>query len=170
MLPRGAAKNEAPRRPRYFSARASRAARRRFEDAPRTFGQDWFVIPQGLRTPVRPHGTRQQPRLSCVPIVFDYILIQGCKSKKIMPRRTIKTTANSRRGAKRAKTSPRDENRANAAKTKKSVSRRACPLAQTRRRPRKIHETAQSRPAPRKTYEAPHTQRRGRQTPPRRPS
>ena len=28
-------------------------------------------------------GTRQQPRLSCVPIVFDYILIQGCKSKKL---------------------------------------------------------------------------------------
>ena len=37
-----------------------------------------------------------------------------------MPRRTIKTAANSRRGAKRAKTSPRDENRENAAKTKKS--------------------------------------------------
>lgn len=87
-----------------------------------------------------------------------------------MPRRTIKTAANSRRGAKRAKTSPRDENRANVAKTKKSVSRRACPHAQTRRHPRKIQKTTQSRRAPRKTYEAPHIQRRGRQTPPRRPS
>ena len=87
-----------------------------------------------------------------------------------MPRRIIKTTANSRRGAKRTGTSPRDENRANAAKTKKSVFRRAGPLAQTRRRPRKIQKTAQSRRAPRKTYKAPHTQRRGRQTPPNRPS
>ena len=87
-----------------------------------------------------------------------------------MTRRIIKTTANSRRGAKRAKTSPRDENRANAAKTKKSVFSRACPRAQTRRRPRKIQKTTQSRRAPRKTYEVPHPPRRGRQTPPRRPS
>ena len=87
-----------------------------------------------------------------------------------MPRRIIKTTANSRRGAKRAKTSPRDENRENAAKTKKSVFRRAYPRAQTRRRQRTIQKTAQSRRALPKTYEAPHTQRRGRQTPPHRPS
>lgn len=119
MLPRGAAKNEAPRRPRYFSARASRAARRRFEDAPRTFGQDWFVIPQGLRTPVRPHGTRQQPRLSCVPIVFDYILIQGCKSKKLCraapsKRRQIHAAARNARKLPRAmKTAPTRRKRKN---------------------------------------------------------
>ena len=119
MLPRGAAKNETPRRPRYFSARASRAARRRFEDAPRTFGQDWFVIPQGLRTPVRPHGTRQQPRLSCVPIVFDYILIQGCKSKKLCraapsKRRQIHAAArNARKLPHAMKTAPTQRKRKN---------------------------------------------------------
>ena len=119
MLPRGAAKNEAPRRPRYFSARASRAARRRFEDAIRTFGQGWFVIPQGLRTPVRPHGTRQQPRLSCVPIVFDYILIQGCKSKKLCraassKRRQIHAAARNARKLPRAmKTAPTRRKRKN---------------------------------------------------------
>lgn len=57
-----------------------------------------------------------------------------------MPRRTIKTTANSRRGAKRAKTSTRDENRANAAKTKKSVSPNAKPHAATRRPLRRIEK------------------------------
>ena len=119
MLPRGAAKNEAPRRPRYFSVRASRAARRRFEDAIRTFGQGWLVIPKGLRTPVRPHGTRQQPRLSCVPIVFDYILIQGCKSKKIMPpnaseRAQIRAAARNARKLPRAmKTEPTRRKRKN---------------------------------------------------------
>lgn len=119
MLPRGAAKNEAPRRPRYFSARASRAARRRFEDEPRTFGQGWLVIPKGLRTPVRPHCTRQQPRLSCVPIVFDYILIQGCKSKKLCraassKRRQIHAAARNARKLPRAmKTAPTRRKRKN---------------------------------------------------------
>ena len=69
-----------------------------------------------------------------------------------------------------AKKGRREENGAHARKTKKSVSRRAYPRAQTRRRPRKIRKTTQSRRGPRKTYEAPHTQRRGHQTPPRRPS
>ena len=147
MLPRGAAKNEAPRRPRYFSARASRAARRRFEDAPRTFGQDWFVIPQGLRTPVRPHGTRQQPRLSCVPIVFDYILIQGCKSKKLCraapsKRRQIHAAArNARKLPRVIKTAPTRRKRKNpfpdararspkraAARVKSMKPRKAAPL------------------------------------------
>ncbi len=144
MLSRGAAKNEAPRRPQYFSARASRAARRRFEDAPRTFGQDWFVIPQGLRTPVRPHGTRQQPRLSCVPIVFDYILIQGCKSKKLCraassKQRQIHAAARSAREIPRAvKTPPARRKQKNPfPQTPSRTPRRAALSAELR----KIRET-----------------------------
>ena len=69
-----------------------------------------------------------------------------------------------------AKKGRREENGAHARKTKKSVFRNTYPHAQTRRRQHKIHKTAQSRRALPKTYEAMHTQRRGRQTPPRRPS
>lgn len=127
MLSRGAAKNEAPRRPQYFSARASRAARRRFEDEPRTFGQGWLVIPKGLRTPVRPHGTRQQPRLSCVPIVFDYILIQGCKSKKLCRR----THRNARSSAPPA-AAPR--RKAGARKTAHTREKRKNPFPDARTR------------------------------------
>ena len=77
-----------------------------------------------------------------------------------MPRRTIKTAANSRRGAKRAKTSPRDENRANAAKTKKSVSRRACLRAQTRRRLVKSGKPRKAAAPPKQTPRAPNARKR----------
>lgn len=143
MLPRSTAKNETPRRPRYFSARASRAARRRFEDAPRTFGQDWFVIPQGLRTPVRPHGTRQQPRLSCVPIVFDYILIQGCKSKKLCraapsKRRQIHAAArNARKLPRVIKTAPTRRKRKNPFPDARARSPKRAAARVKSRKPRK---------------------------------
>lgn len=57
-----------------------------------------------------------------------------------MPRRTIKTTANSRRGAKRTGNPPRGENSARAPKTKKSVSPNAKPHAATRRPLRRIEK------------------------------
>ena len=41
---------------------------------------------RGFQSRARPHGARQQPPITCVPTVFDYILIRRCKSKNYAAR------------------------------------------------------------------------------------
>lgn len=96
------------------------AARLSAGDVLRPFREARTGVRRSFRTPVRPHGTRQQPPLTRVPIVFDYILIQRCKSKKLCRARRRNAPPFHRKRRDSTKKSTRNEKFAKAEKTKKS--------------------------------------------------
>lgn len=148
----GAEQNENPHRRRYFSARAVPL---RVERDP-TVQAGTATVHRGSQSRARPHGTRQQPPITCVPMVFDYILIQRCKSKKLCRAQRWNTQPFTGNGAIQRR-------KARGMQSALRRGKRKNPLPAARRRFRKAAAIAPNRREIRKTYEIPATPRLRRQ-------